>query len=399
MTSTLIRNVVVCALAMLCAALVGCSSDDGKSADLQRQLDMRAEISPEDLAELQKELGAFRMAQREKEQREQERRNAQTMAGLEGGLAQSPQPPVYAASDQETLASLLPGGEAAFSPLSSAIRRAYPGTNRGVAQSALGAAYVKSVSSDGEGGFHVSYVIDGEEALIHFAADQYRPMYFDFQDSKEDTEFYFWSWTDSFSGDPDDPDLTDGSTFFDYFDFHGWAYEGSGEGRRGALAYGARTMPANLPMGSATYQGYMVAEWWRADNPDWGSNRYLEGDLTLEASLDNMEISGRIDGIRTPSWATDSGESAPLDASNSIAIATTAIDQAWFNADWAGNGPMDAAPGETFHGFTGTILGEFYGPAAEEVGGVLSGSRAATDTAPEQLLVGGFGASQPDPEP
>ena len=78
MMSTLTRNVVmVCSLAVLCAALIGCSSSgDDNSADLQRQLDMekaarmmtedqladlqeqvemlmgRADISPEDLASL-----------------------------------------------------------------------------------------------------------------------------------------------------------------------------------------------------------------------------------------------------------------------------------------------------------------------------------------------------------
>ena len=41
MMSTLTRNVVmVCSLVMLCAALVGCSSDDGKSVELERQLGM-----------------------------------------------------------------------------------------------------------------------------------------------------------------------------------------------------------------------------------------------------------------------------------------------------------------------------------------------------------------------
>jgi hypothetical protein len=336
------------------------------------------------------------MAQMMAEQQEQERRDAQTMAGLAGGLAQSPQPPVYATSDQNTLANLLPDGETVFSPLSSAIRRDFVGTNMGVTQSNLGAAYVKSVSSDGEGGFNVSFVIDGEETLVHFAADQFRTMDFVFQELMEDTGFYFWSWTDSFG----DSDRTDGSTYFDYFDFHGWEFDAGSEVRRGALSYGARTMPEHLPMGSATYEGYMSASRWDADNPYFRgfSQHFLEGDLTLEANLDDMEIAGRIDGIRIPSWASDSGEAEPLDASNSIDIASTAIDQARFNADWIGNGPMDAAPDETFHGFTGTILGEFYGPAAEEVGGVLSGSRAAMGTAPEQLLVGGFGASQPDPE-
>ena len=82
MMSTLTRNVVmVCSLAVLCAALIGCSSSgDDNSADLQRQLDMekaarmmtedqladlqeqvemlmgRADISPEDLASLRTQI-------------------------------------------------------------------------------------------------------------------------------------------------------------------------------------------------------------------------------------------------------------------------------------------------------------------------------------------------------
>ena len=99
MMSILTRNVVmVYSLAVLCAALVGCSSDDDKSADLQRQLDMRADISPEDLAEIEGELEEFRMAQMLQEQeammrqqQEQARLDTMAAAGLEGGLARSPQ--------------------------------------------------------------------------------------------------------------------------------------------------------------------------------------------------------------------------------------------------------------------------------------------------------------------
>ena len=36
------------------------------------------------------------------------------------------------------------------------------------------------------------------------------------------------------------------------------------------------------------------------------------------------------------------------------------------------------------------MLGEFYGPAAEEVGGVLNGESSRTATTPEQVLAGLF---------
>ena len=44
---------------------------------------------------------------------------------------------------------------------------------------------------------------------------------------------------------------------------------------------------------------------------------------------------------------------------------------------------MDSAdPNYSIRGFSGNMLGEFYGPAAEEVGGVLNGNRAVIATAP-----------------
>ena len=83
---------------------------------------------------------------------------------------------------------------------------------------------------------------------------------------------------------------------------------------------------------------------------------------------------------------------------NSIAISNGMIDAGGFTADWAGSGPMNAMRNETVSGFAGTMVGEFYGPAAEEVGGVMRGQRAADGSSSGQILRGVFGASQPEPE-
>ena len=138
----------------IAALLVGCSSsDDDRSGELQRQLDMRADISPEDLAEIEEELEEFRMAQmlREQEammqeQQEQARLDTMAAAGLEGGLARSPQPAAYATSEQDTVASLLPGGQTVFSPSSAALYWDWLGVDETVTQPDLGAAFVQSFS-------------------------------------------------------------------------------------------------------------------------------------------------------------------------------------------------------------------------------------------------------------
>ena len=68
-----------------------------------------------------------------------------------------------------------------------------------------------------------------------------------------------------------------------------------------------------------------------------------------------------------------------------------------FTADWDGHDSGGAAAENSVGGFTGTMLGEFYGPAGEEMGGVLRGHRDATATTPEQIFNGFFSAGrEPD---
>ena len=335
--------------------------------------------------------------------------------GLVGGLTRSPEPSVYADSTQDTLATLLPSGETVFSTLSSAIRLDY-GMDT-AARPDQGTAYVKSISSDGMGGFHVVSVFDGEETRVHFEAGDYDESLFSFSKIPDDGQaiYALLSQTDSFGEDPGGPaatDRTDGSSQFDYFDFGYWFhYEGSdaaavvatgdssllqGETRDSYVAYGVRTGFGGLPVGSATYNGMMHAGWWDAKgSPDTNlPNRFIQGDLSLEANFDDGTISGRVADISIPGWNSDSGEAEPVGA---ISISAAAIEDAQFVADWTGeNADTTAAPDRTLSGFTGTLVGEFYGPAAEEAGGVLNGSRAATGTTPERFISGGFGASQPD---
>ena len=47
-------------------------------------------------------------------------------------------------------------------------------------------------------------------------------------------------------------------------------------------------------------------------------------------------------------------------------------------------------------GFAGTVMGEFYGPSAEEVGGVMGGHRAAVSGTPDVNMYGAFGATRDD---
>ena len=317
---------------------------------------------------------------------------------VDDGLTRSPQPPVYADSTQDTLASLLAGGEAAFSALSAAIHADY--AKDGVVLPMQGVSYVKSISGDGEGGFHVTSVFNGEESTTHFEAGDYDAELAGYRKVSEDEQDdrYFALWDRDWFGD-----LIASS----YLELGYWGHSVGSDAsapeseRSNSLAhvswvtFGARTEPGGLPAGSATYEGEMTAAWWDAEgDPDASAtNRFIRGDVSLEADFGAGTISGQV-GVDIPNWNADNEEGYGL---GTIRIAETAIDEAQFHADWVGEDDrMGIEPNRTISGFTGTILGEFYGPAAEEVGGVLSGRRAATDSMPERFITGGLGAVQPD---
>ena len=341
------------------------------------------------------------IAERLEMRREQWRLDRQKLVGLEGGLAGSLQAPVYAESETDTLASLLSGGETVFSALSVALWRDFRASNYGTAQPALGSAYVKSISSDGEGGFRVAFVIDGRESLSHLPAHLFSTD--NFMGSAVDNRlipYALWSWTDSFEASPDAAaatDRTDGSSYYAYFDINGWQAGGALTGHfRGFMTYGARTRRGNLPSGSATYAGRLEAEMWGADRWQWGSRTSVRGSIHLEADFDEGEIGGRIDALRIRTRGSGAFEALP--EGNSIDIASVPIDEARLVAAWVGNDSAEnAPPHETIRGFTGVLIGEFYGPSAGELGGVLSGRRAASATTPEQFLLGGFGGLRPGP--
>ena len=370
MARVMIRKMaVVSVVALLAAVMAGCSSTGSG-------------------------LSESAVAQRLEERLEQERLDRQRLAGVEGGLASSLQPSVYAASTDDTLASLIKGGDTVFSALSAAIYRDFLGADSGPEHPHLGGAYVKSVAGDAADGYRVVFVIDGRESAVDFRAEETNARNITLGEAQDNLTIYtLFPWTHSFRGDPNDSS-TGGSYSYDYFDLRGWSAGSVAWNQiRGFVAYGARTMPENLA-GRADYQGRVQAEFWNADDPNWNTQSRLIGTLRLAANLGDGEISGQIDEL----LAQYPGDTKyqPMADGNVIDIASTSINEARFVAQWVGNDPnADAAAGETIRGFSGNVLGEFYGPAAEEIGGVISGRRDATESTPEQFLIGGMHGSQP----
>ena len=310
------------------------------------------------------------------------------------GLAQGAATPVHAGSANDTLATLLPDSTNQFAPLSSTFRR-----DLGESTTALvNDSHIKTIASDGSNGFHVTYVVGGEERMIHFAEADYVAEDYNFYTEVDGDGYWLWSYTDSYHG----ADKNQGSSRYTYVDssaasnYHEDDDDAENEGvnNRSYFSYGARTDAANLPAGSATYAGIVDADTYLRSNPLRIHHERMKGNLRLTANFDGSTLDGMIFGIRVRTRnQNDDGwnEWSALSDSTHFEIGDGQIADGQFSATLTGVDSNAAAPSdETVSGYEGGILGEFYGPAAEEVGGALNASRN------DRVMGGVFAGKQED---
>ena len=113
----------------------------------------------------------------------------------------------------------------------------------------------------------------------------------------------------------------------------------------------------------------------------------------MEADFSNSSIEGEIASL----WAEPPGTAfsnccwEQLPSTTSIEILPGEITENRFHGDWEGRDTV-ANPDLRYSllGLKGSLLGEFYGPDGEEIGGVITGQRESTD----QVINGVFGADK-----
>ena len=273
----------------------------------------------------------------------------------------------------DTLAELLPNPANVFAPLLAMLRQDYTGQNTQLASR----FNVKTVSSDGNNGFRVTYEVGGEEVTIHFEESDIPG---DGSHFEKEIDGGGLLWFASYAG----------STEFDFLDIAnvGSWDEATDVVDRAYMSFGARTDGASLPSGSATYVGRIRAESYLRDDPSSANRERLFGALRLQADFGESTIDGIIVGIGVES----SDGFSVLPESTYFQILDGRIVDGQFTADMTGvDSNENAQADETVAGYAGALLGEFYGPAAEEVGGVLN---ASSD---DRVMAGVFGGRQWDP--
>ena len=260
-------------------------------------------------------------------------------------------------------------------PLSVGIERDYPTSQVQLTDTAT----VTAIEGDGAGGYHVTYQVDGAPQRIHLEASDYGsdPEFpYLYASEGPNSPYVLFFASGSFSRIPE----------FDHFNAEGWvvvAYDANGDGenvRRGVMVYGNRTEVADLPAGTASYQGRMFAFGNPSDSAESSAEFRIRGGLTLMADFADSEVSGSIHDIETRANPT----SQYVSSTDELAVSNGVITGSEFTADVAG----PVSPGTVDGGMTG----QFFGPAAAEVGGVMTGEyTVAGDTI---VLHGFFGGEK-----
>ena len=290
------------------------------------------------------------------------------------GMNMSTAPGVTARSAGDTIAALLPQPGRQFAPVS--------------ARSRMDEFHVKAIASDGNNGFRVTYVVAGQERTVHFEADGYdTPDYrYEFHAETEDGgRFWLDAPLRSFSGE----EKNQGSPHFEYHDFYGTGVDGYGTRNRQRLTFGARTDAANLPSGTASYSGLVYGQSHPIEYESLATRIHTWGNWRLTADFSQSTLAGdiRFARVRGP----DDSEYHYLPHTTYFSIENGQIVDGQFTASVSGVDSDRSAPANrTLSGYEGEMLGEFYGPGAEEAGGVLRATRASDN----RVLVGAFGGKR-----
>ena len=252
------------------------------------------------------------------------------------------------------LADLLPDPTHSFPVLSASHRKDWSTD----AVTVVDADIVRSIASDGSGGFVVTYETPEQgERVVEFDTTTYlgdRPGYK--IESIDRYDYWLFSMTQAFNDGPSNA----GSSQFDYLDANVFTVVGGGVTYRNFLVYGVETEVVPIA-GTATYSGRLFGHmYFEDDRVIETSQHQIRGTLALEAEFGAGTIGGSIDSVRIRPPGQDDFQDDPM----TISIASSPIEDSGFAGSWSEDGAG---------GFTGDVEARFYGPAAKEVGGVMTG--------------------------
>ena len=294
--------------------------------------------------------------------------------------------PVFATDETSTLRATLANPANVIPVLATTLVRHRVGDEQGT--ELTDEFFVKSIRRNASGEYVLDYVLFGADEQVTIpnnATDCTNAC----QATVNGRNFSFWNATNN---DDDMASFEDGLGEYEYFASHRVIYQPHGSQGRMWFVFGVRN--EKLPMGTATYHGELDTRTLETDNPSLDARQYISGTMRIVTNFDMRTLEGRVYRIRGTEPGGDSRSTWPT---SSFTLTNGRIVNGQFTATLTGvdsdpNTPLD----ESVRDFMGHVLAEFYGPNAEEVGGVVSATRDVAGTADDRVLYGYIGARKTD---
>ena len=297
------------------------------------------------------------------------------------GLNLSDLSPVFARDEASTLSAMLADPANVIPAMAATVNR-----HRASGQERTELAtdfFVKGISRNASGAYVIDYVADGANQQVTMPLDNCAD---GCRVRVNEHTFSIYSQT----GDDDDPaTMEDGLGEFEYMATHNgffWFRPGDELQARHLFLFGVRT--EDPPMGTATYHGRMRVRTWETANDDVNQRQRIRGVMRIVANFDMRALEGRV--YRIEGAPRGGSSSARTDwPTSSFMITNGRIVNGQFTATLTGVDSDPTTPlDESLRDFMGHVLGEFYGPNAEEVGALLTANRDVAGTADDRVLYG-----------
>ena len=279
------------------------------------------------------------------------------------GLHQGSETTVYAGPEDDPLRTLLQESTNQFSPSSATLARRL---NEPQGSGHTGDFHVKSISGDGANGFRVVYEMDDVERTVSFL----------------ETDFDTQACRDCYTKEDEDGaaywllEYDNGAIEFRYMFAGRFSRLHDDVNLRNYMSFGSRTETVDLPKGEATYVGYMNSDTYATDDP--GRRERIRGVVNLSMDLRAGTMEGWIRHLAK--WSSSENSYLDLPETTHLAVRDATLADGRLLADLVGiDLDRNALTPESLRGYHGAVLGEFYGPEAEEFGGVVNATSEEHD--------------------
>ena len=294
------------------------------------------------------------------------------------------EPPVHTPTLAEVYSDSAP--DQPFSVVSASVRRNYTADTTSVPVPDDMELSVSLVRRNTGGGYDITYLKDGVEKTVKFLPEHCDEV----EESCEISGHLFWTRLTPVQGGGQ-LGLT---TLMEYFSVghlstYGTTSDGSNIQQRQMFVFGVETPATAVPtQGVAVYHdGRFSADAYRQNSSSGDFRQQYSGSMQIVANFDMSSLNGRIFSVRGSEPGSRDRVSWPT---SSFSITNGQISDGQFTATLTGMDDSDpnVPLNESVRGFMGEIVGRFFGPNADELGGAVNASRDVPGTDDDRSLYG-----------